>query len=65
MNIFALVWPRQPWHVLGTLLLATVAKVLQLGVPVVTAFQVSRLVAGLIIAEPLYRYVLKPRFERE
>ena len=57
---------------LATLILATspggiaemaiTAKVLQLGVPVVTAFQVSRLVAVLIIAEPLYRYVLKPRF---
>ena len=42
--------------------MAITAKVLQLGVPVVTAFQVSRLVAVLIIAEPLYRYVLKPRF---
>lgn len=45
--------------------MAITAKVLQLGVPVVTAFQVSRLVAVLIIAEPLYCYVLKPRFERE
>jgi uncharacterized protein len=43
--------------------MAITAKVLQLGVPVVTAFQVSRLVAVLIIAEPLYRYLLKPRFE--
>lgn len=31
------------------------AKVLQLGVPVVTAFQVCRLVAVLVLAEPLYR----------
>jgi uncharacterized protein len=30
------------------------AKVLQLGVPVVTAFQVCRLVAVLILAEPVY-----------
>ena len=42
--------------------MAITAKVLQLGVPVVTAFQVSRLVAVLIIAEPMYRYVFKPRF---
>lgn len=32
------------------------AKVLQLGVPIVTAFQVCRLVAVLILAEPLYRW---------
>ena len=32
------------------------AKVLQLGVPVVTAFQVCRLVAVLLLAEPLYRW---------
>lgn len=32
------------------------AKVLQLGVPVVTAFQVCRLVAVLILAEPVYRW---------
>lgn len=31
------------------------AKVLQLGVPVVTAFQVCRLVAVLILAEPVYQ----------
>ncbi|WP_342133342.1 AbrB family transcriptional regulator [Hydrogenophaga sp. OTU3427] len=31
------------------------AKVLQLGVPVVTAFQVCRLVAVLVLAEPVYR----------
>jgi membrane AbrB-like protein len=42
--------------------MAITAKVLQLGVPVVTAFQVSRLVVVLIIAEPLYRYGLKQRF---
>jgi hypothetical protein len=32
------------------------AKVLHLGVPVVTAFQVCRLVAVLILAEPVYRW---------
>jgi membrane AbrB-like protein len=35
--------------------MAITAKVLQLGVPVVTAFQVCRLVAVLILAEPVYR----------
>jgi membrane AbrB-like protein len=34
---------------------AITAKVLQLGVPVVTAFQVCRLVAVLVLVEPLYR----------
>ncbi|MBI3531786.1 MAG: AbrB family transcriptional regulator, partial [Burkholderiales bacterium] len=32
------------------------AKVLQLGAPVVTAFQVCRLVAVLLLLEPLYRW---------
>jgi uncharacterized protein len=32
------------------------AKVLQLGVPVVTAFQVTRLAAVLMLTEPLYRW---------
>lgn len=32
------------------------AKVLQLGVPMVTAFQVCRLVAVLVLAEPVYRW---------
>jgi uncharacterized protein len=32
------------------------AKVLQLGVPVVTAFQVCRLVAVLVLAEPVYHW---------
>lgn len=32
------------------------AKVLQLGVPVVTAFQVCRLVAVLVLAEPVFRW---------
>ena len=34
--------------------MAITAKVLQLGVPVVTTFQVCRLVAVLVLAEPLY-----------
>lgn len=37
--------------------MAITAKVLELGVPVVTAFQVCRLVAVLILAEPLYRWL--------
>lgn len=36
--------------------MAITAKVLQLGVPVVTAFQVCRLVAVLLLAEPVYRW---------
>jgi membrane AbrB-like protein len=36
--------------------MAITAKVLQLGVPVVTAFQVCRLVAVLMLVEPLYRH---------
>jgi membrane AbrB-like protein len=36
--------------------MAITAKVLQLGVPVVTAFQVCRLVAVLLLIEPLYRW---------
>lgn len=35
--------------------MAITAKVLQLGVPVVTAFQVCRLIAVLILVEPLFR----------
>jgi uncharacterized membrane protein AbrB (regulator of aidB expression) len=35
------------------------AKVLQLGVPVVTAFQVCRLVAVLLMVEPLYRLLYR------
>jgi len=39
------------------------AKVLQLGVPLVTAFHVTRLAAVLVLAEPMYRwlYLRKPR----
>jgi uncharacterized protein len=40
--------------------MAITAKVLQLGVPVVTAFQVCRLVSVLVLVEPLYRRV-EPR----
>ena len=36
--------------------MAITAKVLQLGVPVVTAFQVCRLVAVLLLAEPMFRW---------
>ncbi len=36
--------------------MAITAKVLQLGVPVVTAFQVCRLVAVLVLVEPVYRW---------
>ncbi len=36
--------------------MAITAKALQLGVPVVTAFQVCRLVAILVLVEPLYRW---------
>jgi membrane AbrB-like protein len=37
--------------------MAITAKAMQLGVPMVTAFQVCRLVAVLILVEPLYRYL--------
>lgn len=37
--------------------MAITAKVLQLGVPVVTAFQVSRLVAVLMLVSPLFRWL--------
>ena len=40
--------------------MAITAKVLQLGVPVVTAFQVCRLVAVLILVGPLYKWVCGP-----
>jgi membrane AbrB-like protein len=36
--------------------MAITAKVLQLGVPVVTAFQVMRLAAVLLLTEPMYRW---------
>ena len=37
------------------------AKVLQLGVPLVTAFHVTRLAAVLLLAEPLYRWLHPPQ----
>jgi hypothetical protein len=37
--------------------MAITAKVLQLGVPVVTAFQVCRLVAVLLLVNPLWRWL--------
>lgn len=39
--------------------MAITAKVLQLGVPVVTAFHVTRLAAVLLFAEPLYRLIYR------
>lgn len=39
--------------------MAITAKVLQLGVPIVTAFQVCRLVAVLVLAEPVYRWLAR------
>lgn len=41
--------------------MAITAKVLQLGVPVVTAFQVCRLVAVLLLAEPMHRWLARRR----
>ena len=38
------------------------AKVLQLGVPVVTAFHVTRLAAVLLLAEPLYRWCYRDSY---
>lgn len=40
--------------------MAITAKVLQLGVPLVTAFQACRLVAVLMLAEPVYRRWFRP-----
>ena len=40
--------------------MAITAKVLQLGVPVVTAFQVCRLIAVLMLVDPLYRRIYPP-----
>ncbi len=37
--------------------MAITAKVLQLGVPIVTAFHVTRLAAVLLLAEPIYRWL--------
>ncbi len=41
--------------------MAITAKVLQLGVPVVTAFQVCRLIAVLILVDPAYRLIYARR----
>jgi uncharacterized membrane protein AbrB (regulator of aidB expression) len=38
--------------------MAITAKVLQLGVPVVTAFQVCRLVAVLLMVGPIFQWLL-------
>jgi membrane AbrB-like protein len=40
--------------------MAITAKVLQLGVPVVTAFQVCRLVAVLVLVGPIFRFWVEP-----
>lgn len=40
--------------------MAITAKVLALGVPVVTAFQVCRVVAVLVLVEPLFRWLWRP-----
>jgi hypothetical protein len=40
--------------------MAITAKVLQLGAPVVTAFQACRLIAVLVLVEPLYRWTSRP-----
>ena len=39
--------------------MAITAKVLQLGVPLVTAFHVTRLAAVLLLAEPVYRWIYR------
>ena len=72
----ALAWGLARWTGLhpATMLLATspggiaemaiTAKVLNLGAPVVTAFQVCRLIAVLILVEPLYRWMQARRVGR-
>jgi hypothetical protein len=62
---WALAWSTQlHWATLllgtspgGIAEMAITAKVLQLGVPVVTAFHVTRLAAVLVLAEPMYRWL--------
>ena len=64
----ALAWATGlPWVTLllgtspgGITEMAITAKVLQLGVPVVTAFQVCRLIAVLMLVDPLYRRIYPP-----
>ena len=41
--------------------MAITAKVLQLGVPLVTAFHVTRLAAVLLLVEPMYRWMYAPK----
>jgi uncharacterized protein len=45
--------------------MAITAKVLQLGVPVVTAFHVTRLAAVLLLAEPMYRWFYSRRVSQQ
>lgn len=45
----------------GVAEMSITAKVLQLGVPVVTAFHVTRLAAVLLLTEPIYRWLFKDR----
>jgi membrane AbrB-like protein len=64
----ALAWATGlPWVTLllgtspgGITEMAITAKVLQLGVPVVTAFQVCRLIAVLMLVDPMYRRIYPP-----
>ena len=61
----AVAWATQlPWATMvlatapgGIAEMAITAKVLQLGVPVVTALQVCRLMAVLLVVEPMYRWL--------
>ena len=61
----AMAWATgQPWVTLvlgtapgGIAEMAITAKVLQLGVPLVTALQVCRLMAVLLLVEPMYRWL--------
>jgi len=63
----AMAWATgQPWVTMvlatapgGIAEMAITAKVLQLGVPVVTALQVCRLMAVLLLVEPVYRWLHK------
>ncbi len=63
----AMAWATQlPWVTMvlatapgGIAEMAITAKVLQLGVPVVTALQVCRLMAVLLLVEPMYRWLYK------
>jgi membrane AbrB-like protein len=53
LNVGTLILGTSPG---GIAEMAITARALQLGVPVVTAFQVCRLVAVLVLVEPLYRW---------